>query len=399
MSGTHEDVPVESDVRPSLCAACAKDPNIRTVIRESGTVLPTCPVCGTQNSPSLDCADPALRSLFRALVRYHYSEWEYNPHMGGDDVEMLFFGENPITAYDATWDADKYEDALLVLIEEGYEPYETGISLYSGYASDGAQLMPLIAIKNDFDDSLKAFRQKLQKVNYFLLEGEARTLLEPHTERLENFLSHGTILHRARIGFENKAIPLGGWNEDWHFKPYSGEALSAPPPPLAGPGRLNRPGVSYLYLATDEETALSEVRPHPGHHVSVGAFECDRILRIADFNAISIRDFSGSDQTLGQFLLLKSIDELFSLPVLPEERDKYSLTQLLSDALRHLGFDGIGYRSSVGPGVNVAAFDPGCFRYLADSSKVVRINRLQYDYYHVTTLSPGVAYSHQYVGK
>ena len=129
-----------------------------------------------------------------------------------------------------------------------------------------------------------------------------------------------------------------------------------------------------------------------GRTVSLGAFKSERRLRIADFNAISIRDFSSSDRSLDQFLLLKSIDELFSLPVLPEEQDKYSFTQFLSDALRHLGFEGIGYRSSVGIGVNVAVFDPGAFQYVPDSAKVVRVSRLQYHHSHLTTLNPHMRY-------
>ena len=62
--------------------------------------------------------DPTLRSLFRALVRYNYSEWEYNTHMGGDRLEELLLRENPITAYDPDWDVDSYEDALLAFIKE-----------------------------------------------------------------------------------------------------------------------------------------------------------------------------------------------------------------------------------------------------------------------------------------
>ena len=226
-----------------MCISCAKDPNLLATIRERGAVVARCKVCGAENSPSLECGDPTLRSLFRALVRYNYSEWEYNTHMGGDRLEELLLRENPITAYDPDWDVDSYEDALLVFIKEGYEPYEEGISLFSGYYN-GMPNPPLIALKNDFDRSLRAFQQKLQTVNYFLLEGEARTLLEPHIETLERFLEQGAVLYRGRIGFADKATPLHGWGDDWHYKPYSADALSAPPPPTCPSGRLNRPGVS-----------------------------------------------------------------------------------------------------------------------------------------------------------
>jgi hypothetical protein len=99
-----------------------------------------------------------------------------------------------------------------------------------------------------------------------------------------------------------------------------------------------------------------------------------------------VRQYSDSDKSLDQFVLLKSADELFSMPIPPEERQKYSLTQFLSDTLRQLKFDGVGYRSSVGVGVNYAVFDPAAFRYVAESAKVTLINRLTYDSVDVTTM-------------
>ena len=333
---------------------------------------------------SLDCNDTGLRNLFRALVRYHYSEWDYNEHMGGDGLSRLLSQENPITAYETRWHAENYEEALLEIFHNPYEEYDKGISIYAGYDETGIQLAPLRAIKTDHDSSLVKLRRQLQEKNYFLFEKDATKLLDPHIEKLERIIEAKTILYRSRIGCQKRATPLFGWRDKWHYKPYDGNQLSAPPPITAGGGRLNRPGVSYLYLATDEKTAICEVRPHPGHYVSVGEFECNTPVRVADFNAISIRQYCDSDNRLDQYLLLKTIEQLFSLPVPPEERGKYSFTQFLSDALRHLGFEGISYKSSVGLGVNLAIFDPHSFCYVADTAKVVHIDHLEYTYSGLT---------------
>ncbi|MFO0805495.1 MAG: RES family NAD+ phosphorylase [Gemmataceae bacterium] len=326
---------------------------------------------------ALDGNDAELRNLIRALVRYHFSEWHYNSHFGGDPLEALLMRENPITSFQPHWHSDRYDEVVQGFFDTGYEDYDKGISLFAGY-QDYVQQPLLEALKTSTDPALDALQRKLLTTNYFLLEDEVRSLLKPHMKKLERHIRKGESLYRARIGYELKARPNEDWGKSVHYKPYSAAALGAPPPHLAGSGRLNRPGVSYLYLATDEMTALSEVRPHPGHHVSVGAFKCLKKVRVADFNAISIRDYCRSDKALDQYLLLKTIDELFSLPVPPEERGRYSFTQFLSDALRHLGFEGVGFKSSVGTGANFTVFDPRAFKYVADSAKVLRVEQLEY---------------------
>jgi len=377
---------------PYICSNCAKDQHLKILIDQEGEIISACDICHSSNVKGLDCKNASLRSLFRALLRYHYSEWQYNIHMGGDGLEALFLKNNPITNYDKSWNINIYEEVLLEFLQNGYEPYDKGISLFAGYDDNGHQLMPLVAIKNDFDRSLVRLQRELINVNYFLLEKESRKIIEPYSNILERTFLAGSILYRSRVGFEIRATPLFGWSDDWHYKPYSSNNLSAPPPYLASGNRMNRQGVSFLYLSTNESTAVSEVRPHPGHFVSVGSFKCAKDLRVADFNAVSILDFCDSDKSLDNFVLLKSIDELFALPIIPEDRQKYSFTQFLADTIRHLEFDGIGYKSSVGEGTNYVFFDPGTFSYVEDSARVVRIQQLEYTHIPLTTMNQDEEY-------
>lgn len=124
--------------------------------------------------------------------------------------------------------------------------------------------------------------------------------------------------------------------------------------------------------------ALSEVRPHPGHVVSVGEFRSSRTLMIADFSQVSIAEFSSSDERLNDYWLLLSIDRLFSVPIPPEERQNYVLSQLLSDVIRQLGFDGVSFRNSVGTGINYAFFDAAGFEYVVDSARSLHVSSLAY---------------------
>ena len=70
----------------------------------------------------------------------------------------------------------------------------------------------------------------------------------------------------------------------------------------AHPARLSRSGISYVYVASDKETAIAEVRPHPGHFISVGDFILNKRLKFADFRAISILNLFESEKEIGNFI-------------------------------------------------------------------------------------------------
>jgi hypothetical protein len=87
---------------------------------------------------------------------------------------------------------------------------------------------------------------------------------------LESIIPSGSTYFRARIGYEKKGISTEGWIGKRLFQPYKDSNIGAPSPLKATPGRMNRDGVSFLYLSTDLTTAIAEVRPHPGQIVSIG---------------------------------------------------------------------------------------------------------------------------------
>jgi hypothetical protein len=57
--------------------------------------------------------DTNLSHLFKALLRYNYSEWEYNGHLGGESLESIFYRENPILHFDDKTDEENLESAVL----------------------------------------------------------------------------------------------------------------------------------------------------------------------------------------------------------------------------------------------------------------------------------------------
>lgn len=362
-----------------LCLKCMKNESLRDVVIFRGAKLSQCEICGATDVIALNCDDNELKTKVRSLIRFHYSEWHYNSHMGGDGLESLFYRENPITNFNHQWNQDRYEEAVLEFLEPAYEKYDEGICLYAGYES-GVQLSPLVALKNDESEVLLKLKMLSASKNYFLVEKSAAAAIAPRISDFESQLPSGTRLFRSRIGYDARAIPFFGWGDERHYRPFFGSKLSAPPPIVASGGRMNRQGVGFLYLATDSNTAIAETRPHPGHFCSVGEFEALENFRIADLSAVDVTNFAVSDKRLDDFLLLKTLDRLFSIPITPEGRSSYHFTQLLADCFRQLGFDAIRYRSSVGPGTNVVAFHPDKFSFVSDSARVVKVSALSYDY-------------------
>ena len=160
--------------------------------------------------------------------------------------------------------------------------------------------------------------------------------------------------------------------------PYKKDKIGAPETKLVKGGRLNRLGVSFLYLATNIETAINEVRPDPGHKVSIGKFKSVKDLRIVDFDKAFI-NMSDTEKSLNDFQLLNHIDQLFSRPITQDERHKYIITQFFSDIFRKLGFDGVMFTSSVGSGKNLLIFNPKNFIYVGSKeNKVYDILKLRY---------------------
>src|SRR5207253_1567654 len=158
--------------------------------------------------------------------------------------------------------------------------------------------------------------------------------------------------------------------------PYSPRDMGPPPKHRSIEGRLNPPGIPYLYLASDPDTAIAEVRPWIGAELTVGKFRVTRQLRVVDTSLDTPRfypELQGDDitdlrerenatysQDEKEQQIWGDINSAFSEPMSPAESHlTYLPTQYLAEVLKVKGFNGVKYRSSLNPrGYNVALFDP-----------------------------------------
>ena len=186
-------------------------------------------------------------------------------------------------------------------------------------------------------------------------------------------IKNGKIFWRAQLGNEWRPIIQNGEEVAKEPVPHSRKRMK-PIPFIASEGRANPKGIPYLYLATDEETAMSEVRPWLGEYISVGQFEVSKALSLIDCsmheNKCTTFYLEEPDEHERELAVWAHIDKAFSKPIVPsDDLADYVPTQIISELFKSNGFDGMAYKSSLSNGLNIVLFDPiiadivNCFVY------------------------------------
>ncbi|WP_024690637.1 RES family NAD+ phosphorylase [Pseudomonas tremae] len=139
------------------------------------------------------------------------------------------------------------------------------------------------------------------------------------------------------------------------------------------PGRMNAKGISVFYGATDDHTAIAEVRPPVGSTVVTARFDVIRPLRLLNLNDLNAmrphRDlsyFNPVRRSLAErCAFLKALQSQLTMPVMPDSAESgYLITQAIADFLathQGLNLDGILFPSAqvpkdASPGQNVILF-------------------------------------------
>lgn len=194
-----------------------------------------------------------------------------------------------------------------------------------------------------------------------------RTVLETSEEFREN-IPRGKIFWRAQIGYDEKRS-----KRKQRLCPYPSRRMK-PQKGKAREGRANPKGIPLLYLTTHEETAIAEVRPWTGSIVSVAQFETRKDLVIVNFTEAEFepknykniqippwdyRFDKEPEPSVRNDIVWVHINESFSKPVtITDDEPDYIPTQIISELFKSNGYDGIAYKSALGPGHNVALFNP-----------------------------------------
>ncbi len=221
-----------------------------------------------------------------------------------------------------------------MLLEEILKKFDNPkiVELYFGHDDYGSRLSWGERIKDKKSQEIEKLENELLKKNYFLLEKDFLEELKNYEALFSSYIEKDSKFFRARIGYkEEYEKQTLSWNyTDSNGKkgyiPYKNEEIGAPPIIYTNQGRLNRSNVSFLYLATDIPTTIAEVRPHPGHKISIGCFYAKENIKVVDFDKAFIQ-LSQNEESLEKFIFLNHIDRLLSMPLTPEERTMYLITQ------------------------------------------------------------------------
>lgn len=179
------------------------------------------------------------------------------------------------------------------------------------------------------------------------------------SDRLKELLVHlpaddmPATWHRARIMSDDKPYPI--------------EEMGAPPKRQVSHGRANPAGIPYLYLGSQPDTAIAEVRPHTGEMACVADFTITGGLTAVDLrnprqlvSPFLLADAVAIGQLRADIPFLERLGEELTRPVLPRGAAiDYVPSQYLCEFIKKSGYDGVVYRSSVSTGINLALFDPG----------------------------------------
>lgn len=177
------------------------------------------------------------------------------------------------------------------------------------------------------------------------------------------------------------------------FWGYNSKESDAPPSENASEGRSNPRFISYLYLASDKKTAIYEVRPRVDQDVSIATVRIDQEIKIFDFCCGDKKDTP---------FMLGMLSDLFSKAKSGNEDDYYA-TQYICEYIKNMGYDGIGFKSSLNPsGKNIVLFDTQIGaetkkkKYTILSSKVYSVKELVIKFYQKVPLLDGNKYNDLY---
>ena len=269
---------------------------------------------------------------------------------------------------------DDIQQIITAICSERYqdepELFDKKVTIREFFSADTMEQQCILKTYN-WDD----FCYNIKHVNRFHSQ-------QVNFDQLENLLKNmvidipkGTLkLFRSRI-----------CDEDSYTSGYSTRKMGVPPVALTTAGRTNSEGIQCLYLAGDEETTFHEVRARDYDHVSVGEFIQTKDLRIVDLSLFDkIGPFSIPDFDMTWFAInieiIRKIGDEVAKPMRRFDRAlDYVPTQYICDYIKHLGYDGIKFKSTlVDGGTNYAIFNEKKFE--CTNVKVVQIGNIDYNW-------------------
>lgn len=314
------------------CASCFDDRGLRIeIIPTFSDEIGTCSYCNTENEKLIEPSN--LRDYFELLISIYVPD---------DNGKTL---------------VDWFKDDWGMFVHPSMDHANSSM-LLADILDDGdivrKKFSPSVSCNSDRLDLWSEFKSELMHENRFF----------PHKEMDGNLLE--TLL--TQLVIDPKEVS-GVWCRARILRadtPYTPDQMGAPPKDLASQGRANPAGIPYLYLASDANTAVSEIRPHTGESTCVADFTINDSLEIIDLrnprktvSPFLLNEEKKIASLRGDIEFLVQLGKELTRPVLPHVAAiDYLPSQYLCEFIKSCTYHGVIYSSSVGDGVNIAIFEP-----------------------------------------
>lgn len=358
------------------CVKCFNDANVIKFIKSKRVLGEKCNYCGTKAELVVDISD--LSEMFSRLFKY-YKETTAFEHYDPEDQSASDVGKSLWETVQDDWDIFSQltdEQLLYDIVNFNRDSQIDESTLFSD---------PTDSIMHDGKGGMwesLAYNLKYgnryfpnEEIDIYFTHKDLLGELESLFTSITTVVNTENIFYRARIG---------------NFS--DSKQLNAPPEEkiLKG-GRANPVGIRVLYSAIDIETTIAEVRPWKSAPITIASVKPKEPLKLVDLSKISNRKaqilssfFATEDlyAELDALDLLSTLDKTLSEPVHPESSElEYVPSQYLTEFIKSLGYDGVIFKSSLGPGENYAFFEWDRFSYKPSKLEVTII-----DYYEVNNM-------------
>lgn len=357
-----------------ICEHCFNDEELKEIIKTNNDgTSGTCPNCGAEtilyDAENLKDIPELFEGFFdsyqihnagRTLVEEMCDNWRiFNPKLNTVQVLAL------ITAMCKQY-FEEHNDFLSgkVVLKKGLD---------SDYVANNSVLKDI-----DWDK----FQNQLIEVNRYHPSNINTDVLRPLFSYIESNYNVGDIsLYRARKSHNKTKLDKS--------------EMGAPPPRKSGEGRINAKGVGCLYLATDKDTCIKEIRAGIFETVCVGTFEITKPLRLVNLSKINmISPFKNLDDGMANIDINRKFlddfnDSIRSPQASTDDPLEYVSTQYIADYIKSITgkddqrmYDGIEFASTHSKtGRNIVLFETSLneCKCTCTNVKCYYINALEYN--------------------
>lgn len=345
------------------CQECFKDEQLRSIIYTMDK-KGDCEVCGSKDTYIYDTdKNNELEECIDALLDIYYCQ-DGLP----EDYPKRFLNYIYDELY-SRWGLFniKPEKIKEVIINICKDRYKSEPNFFSGMVgikelNEKDSLEKNCILKNyQWND----FVYSIKNVNRFHSDHLNKEVFKRVCFDISKDLIKNTVLYRGRISDKDG---------------FTAKNMGAPPPNLISAGRANSSGISCLYLSDDINTTIHEIRARDLDYVSIGYFYLKRDIRVVDISYMdnlspfATNEFEWFAINIGH---LREIANQIAKPLRRQDSVlDYLPAQYISDFVKHIGYDGIKYKSTLTEGNNYAIFNEKLFK--CSNVEVYNINTLEY---------------------